>query len=101
MRDGVTMMCGEDARAEPMTARPGSPCFHCGEPIPAGVAFAARIHAREEPVCCHGCKAVAEFISGAGLDDYYKYRDGAARAPTSRRVQTAGPPTTGPISSNA
>lgn len=32
-------------------------------------------------VCCHGCKAVAEFISGAGLDDYYRYRDSpAARA---------------------
>jgi len=35
----------------------------------------ARIESREEPVCCHGCKAVAEFITGAGLDDYYKYRD--------------------------
>ena len=34
-----------------------------------------RIESREEPVCCHGCKAVAESITGAGLDDYYKYRD--------------------------
>ena len=58
-----------------MTARPGSACFHCGEPIPPGVRIAARIDAREEPVCCHGCKAVAEFITGAGLDDYYQYRD--------------------------
>jgi P-type Cu2+ transporter len=58
-----------------MTAEPGSACFHCGEPIPAGVRIAARIDARDEPVCCHGCKAVAEFITGAGLDDYYKYRD--------------------------
>ena len=58
-----------------MTAGPGSACFHCGEPIPAGVRIHARIGSREEPVCCHGCKAVAEFITGAGLDDYYKYRD--------------------------
>ena len=69
-----------------MTAGPGSACFHCGEPIPAGVRIAAHIEAREEPVCCHGCKAVAEFITGAGLDDYYKYRDRAgARADESPR----------------
>ena len=69
-----------------MTARPGSACFHCGEPIPPGVRIAARIDAREEPVCCHGCKAVAEFITGAGLDDYYKYRDrSGARADESPR----------------
>jgi len=61
-----------------MTPRAGSACFHCGEPIPAGVRIHARIESREEPVCCHGCKAVAEFITGAGLDDYYKYRDQAS-----------------------
>ncbi len=58
-----------------MTAAPGSACFHCGEPIPAGVRIHARIDSNEQSVCCHGCKAVAEFITGAGLDDYYKYRD--------------------------
>jgi len=56
----------------------GPPCFHCGEPIPAGTIIRARLAGREEPMCCHGCKAVAEFIAGAGLDDYYKYRDAAA-----------------------
>jgi Cu2+-exporting ATPase len=58
-----------------MTAAPGSACFHCGEPIPAGIRIYARIDVQERAVCCHGCKAVAEFITGAGLDDYYKYRD--------------------------
>jgi Cu2+-exporting ATPase len=59
-----------------MTGRPGAAaCFHCGEPIPAGFSLFARIDAQERAVCCHGCKAVAEFITGAGLDDYYKYRD--------------------------
>ena len=54
-----------------MTVASGSACFHCGEPIPAGVRIHAHIEAREQPVCCHGCKAVAEFITGAGLDDYW------------------------------
>jgi len=53
-------------------------CFHCGEPIPRGLVIHARIAGRDEPVCCHGCKAVAEFISGAGLGDYYKYRDASS-----------------------
>jgi P-type Cu2+ transporter len=53
----------------------GAPCFHCGEAIPRGVEIHARIAGRDEPVCCHGCKAVAEFITGAGLGDYYRYRD--------------------------
>lgn len=69
-----------------MTRTTGSACFHCGEPIPVGVRIHARIDAREEPVCCHGCKAVAEFITGAGLDDYYRYRDQAsARADEPQR----------------
>jgi len=58
--------------------RAGPPCFHCSEPIPAGVVIHAHIGGREEPVCCHGCRAVAEFITGAGLSDYYTYRDAAA-----------------------
>jgi Cu2+-exporting ATPase len=57
-----------------MTAS-GTPCFHCGESIPRGLVLHARIAGRDEPVCCHGCKAVAEFITGAGLGDYYRYRD--------------------------
>ncbi|MGI9245472.1 MAG: heavy metal translocating P-type ATPase metal-binding domain-containing protein, partial [Steroidobacteraceae bacterium] len=50
-----------------MTVAAGPACFHCGEPIPAGLRIHAHIDGREEPVCCHGCKAVAEFITGAGL----------------------------------
>ncbi|RPI13820.1 MAG: heavy metal translocating P-type ATPase [Lysobacterales bacterium] len=50
-------------------------CFHCGEPLPRGLTIHARVDGRDEPVCCHGCKAVAEFIAGAGLGDYYRYRD--------------------------
>ena len=57
-----------------MTAA-GRPCFHCGEPIPRGLLIVAHVSGRDEPVCCHGCKAVAEFITGSGLSDYYRYRD--------------------------
>ena len=64
-----------------MTIGAGSPCFHCGEPIPAGVHVVARIGGEDRAVCCHGCRAVAEFITGAGLADYYQYRDASgARA---------------------
>ena len=65
----------------------GAPCFHCGEPIPRGLVIHARISGRDEPVCCHGCKAVAEFITGAGLGDYYRYRD----ASSSRADETPRP----------
>lgn len=58
-----------------MTAAAVLECFHCGEPVQGAVRIHARIDARDEPVCCHGCKAVAEFITGAGLDDYYRYRE--------------------------
>lgn len=50
-------------------------CFHCGEPLPAGTRIVARVRGREQPVCCHGCRAVAEFIAEAGLAEYYARRD--------------------------
>jgi Cu2+-exporting ATPase len=65
----------------------GPACFHCSETIPAGVVIRARVDGRDEPVCCHGCRAVAEFIAGAGLGDYYRYRDAAsARADQAART---------------
>jgi Cu2+-exporting ATPase len=55
-----------------MTTIPG--CYHCGEPVPAGFRMAARIAARDEPVCCAGCKAVAELIHASGFSAYYEFR---------------------------
>jgi Cu2+-exporting ATPase len=57
----------------PQTADPIF-CFHCAEPL-AGSTLVARIHDRDQPVCCAGCLAVAELIAGAGLEDFYKYRN--------------------------
>ncbi len=37
----------------------------------------------DRPVCCPGCKAVAEFIRDAGLSDYYRFRTAEAVRPES------------------
>jgi len=58
-------------------------CFHCGEPL-LGSKLLARVNGRDEPVCCQGCLAVAELISGAGLADYYKFREQAPARPDTR-----------------
>lgn len=55
-------------------------CFHCGEPL-NGSTLRASIEQRHEPVCCAGCLAVAELIAGAGLGDYYRYREQPAQRP--------------------
>ena len=49
-------------------------CFHCGEDLPANGNIFAQIGSDQKPMCCEGCKAVAEYISTAGLSDYYQHR---------------------------
>ena len=49
-------------------------CFHCGEPLPNGPLIIAQLDGREQPMCCIGCKAVAEFIHSAGLTAFYEFR---------------------------
>jgi len=51
-----------------------TPCFHCGEPVPAGAPWHAQILGERRVMCCPGCLAVAEAICGAGLDSYYQHR---------------------------
>jgi P-type Cu2+ transporter len=48
-------------------------CWHCGEPLPASVIY-ARIAGQSRPMCCHGCRAAAEWIEQLGLGDYYRLR---------------------------
>jgi Cu2+-exporting ATPase len=62
------------------TGAPVNACFHCGEPL-GGSALVARVEQQEQPVCCSGCQAVAELISGTGLGDYYRYRDATSTRP--------------------
>lgn len=54
-------------------------CFHCGLPAPAGAHYAAVIDGRHQPMCCHGCQAVAEAIVAAGLTDFYRHRTAPSR----------------------
>lgn len=49
-------------------------CFHCGLPVPDNIELTASIMGINQPMCCYGCKAVAEAIGAAGLDDFYRYR---------------------------
>jgi Cu2+-exporting ATPase len=56
-----------------MIAAPGS-CWHCGEPLKLATPVLARVGAEMRPVCCHGCRAAAEWIERLGLGDYYRLR---------------------------
>jgi Cu2+-exporting ATPase len=47
-------------------------CFHCGLPIPDGVAFHARLDDAERDFCCFGCQSVCSAIFEAGLQGYYQ-----------------------------
>ena len=55
-----------------------SACYHCQQPIPAG------IHIQDSHghrYCCHACQAVAQIISAHHLDQYYQVRDRPAPRP--------------------
>ena len=50
-------------------------CYHCGEPVPDGPPIVALLDGTARPMCCIGCKAVAEFIDNSGLTAFYRYRN--------------------------
>jgi len=50
-------------------------CFHCALPIPAACKLTVEIESAQRPVCCPGCKAVAELIRDTGMSRYYDLRD--------------------------
>lgn len=51
-----------------------SPCYHCNEPVPAGLSLSVVIFDQPQAMCCHGCQAVAQTIVDNNLTDYYKFR---------------------------
>ncbi|MCF5902425.1 heavy metal translocating P-type ATPase [Aeromonas veronii] len=51
-----------------------TPCFHCGEPVPANSGYSLEIKGIVHPMCCPGCQAVAETIMECGLASYYDHR---------------------------
>ncbi len=50
-------------------------CFHCALPVPAACKLTVEIEGAQRPVCCPGCKAVAELIRDTGMSRYYDLRD--------------------------
>ena len=58
-----------------------SDCFHCGLPVLPGTRLTAVVDGQEQPMCCAGCKAVAEAIVAAELTDFYRHRTAPARRP--------------------
>ncbi|WP_285259467.1 heavy metal translocating P-type ATPase [Halopseudomonas bauzanensis] len=51
-----------------------TPCYHCGEPVPAGSSWYSTILGEQRAMCCPGCQAVADAIVAGGLESYYSHR---------------------------
>ena len=52
-----------------------SACFHCALPVDRDDEFQVEIDGSLKPVCCPGCKAVAELIRDTGMSSYYAMRE--------------------------
>jgi Cu2+-exporting ATPase len=50
-------------------------CFHCALPLDPSNEFQIEIEGELKPVCCPGCKAVAELIRDTGMSSYYAMRE--------------------------
>jgi len=70
------------------TAEPLS-CYHCSLPIDGECNWFVTIDDQPQPMCCPGCKAVAETILMGGFSDYYKYRTEPASQANDNRVDQA------------
>lgn len=49
-------------------------CYHCGLPVPAGLQLTVEIDQEPQPMCCHGCQAVAQAIIASGNAGFYRHR---------------------------
>jgi len=49
-------------------------CFHCGLPVPEGLACEVKVMGELRPMCCPGCEAVATAIVAGGLESFYLQR---------------------------
>lgn len=66
-------------------------CFHCGEPVMTGSRYLVQVGDVQLPVCCPGCKAVAEFIRESGLEQYYEFRTAPGLTPDRADPGVANP----------
>ncbi|MEH6590876.1 MAG: heavy metal translocating P-type ATPase [Halioglobus sp.] len=64
-------------------------CYHCGEQVPDNCDFATLIDSINRPMCCPGCRAVAQLIAGSGLENFYQHRTAFNERPTSASPESA------------
>jgi len=61
-------------------------CYHCGEPVPAGLDLGIVIGNELRPMCCPGCRAVAGLISASGLEAFYQQRTAYNERPAEQAI---------------
>ncbi len=54
-------------------------CFHCGLPVASTRPPTLVVDETLQAFCCHGCKAVTDFIIKSGNVEYYQHREEHAR----------------------
>ena len=69
----------DDAVGVPLAAR--LVCFHCSQTVDTPGRWTVRIDGALRETCCAGCRAVAQAIVDAGMEDYYRHRTGTATTP--------------------
>ncbi|WP_191603260.1 heavy metal translocating P-type ATPase [Marinomonas algicola] len=57
-------------------------CFHCGDPVPRNLNIISTIDSEDVCFCCYGCQAIADFIRGEDLSQYYRQRTHNADNPS-------------------
>ncbi len=65
----------------------GRTCYHCHEPVPAGVDLQVTLDGQLRDMCCTGCAAVAGMLSDCNLEGFYQLRTAAAARPALRSEQ--------------
>ena len=60
-----------------MNANADRACHHCGEPLPTPPLIAT-LDGQSHAFCCAGCAGAAQWISDAGLGNYYELRTAPA-----------------------
>lgn len=56
-------------------------CYHCGQSVPDGARFTAKIKDQQQAMCCPGCMAIALAITDGGLENFYIYRSALSLRP--------------------
>lgn len=51
-----------------------SACYHCGDLVAEGLDYGLSIQGEIRPMCCPGCRAVAQLITSSGLENFYQHR---------------------------